>query len=77
MLWKGHKPNPHSKPGPDYLAMNKLAADHGLVSCSSQRAFRSTHAVSLKKGHATHQAAPQLPHDADGQYVYGKPAGYR
>lgn len=38
--WKGHIPNPHSKPGPDFLAMNAAAADTGLVSSGQFKAFR-------------------------------------
>jgi hypothetical protein len=26
MLWKAHQPNPDTKPGPDFKAMNKLSA---------------------------------------------------
>lgn len=38
--WKAHEPNPHAKPGPDFKAMNKLAADSGLVSSGAFRTFR-------------------------------------
>lgn len=38
--WKPHVPNPHAKPGPDFLAMNKAAADTGLVSSGQFKAFR-------------------------------------
>jgi hypothetical protein len=38
--WKPHVPNPHAKPGPDFLAMNRAAADTGLVSSSQFKAFR-------------------------------------
>ena len=26
MMWREHQPNPHARPGPDYRAMNMLAA---------------------------------------------------
>ncbi len=38
--WAGHVPNPHAKPGPDYLAMNKAAADSGLTKSKQIRGFR-------------------------------------
>jgi hypothetical protein len=38
--WQEHVPNPHAKPGPDFRAMNKAAADSGLVSSTQVRNFR-------------------------------------
>lgn len=39
--WQEHVPNPHAKPGPDFRAMNKAAADSGLTCSQQLRSFRS------------------------------------
>lgn len=31
MKWKEHTPNPHTKPGPDFKAMNRLAVDRWVL----------------------------------------------
>eukprot|EP00775_Hariotina_reticulata_P003480 gene3479-3749_t len=76
--WKEHEPNPHAKPGPDYLAMNKAAADGGLVSSSQVKEFRETHPLRLRTGvDKVTKAAPILPSDIDPSFTYGTPASFR
>lgn len=73
--WKPHVANPHSKPGPDIKAMNRLAATHGLTEAPQQRPFRSTHMVLVKEGKPV--APPLLPSDVDPQHVYGMKSSHR
>ncbi|WIA42582.1 hypothetical protein OEZ86_008559 [Tetradesmus obliquus] len=76
--WQEHVPNPHAKPGPDFRAMNKAAADSGLVSSTQIRTFREGHPATLKTGvESVTKAAPRLPSDKDPSFTYGKPATYR
>eukprot|EP00879_Flechtneria_rotunda_P008519 GHRR01008925.1.p1 GENE.GHRR01008925.1~~GHRR01008925.1.p1 ORF type:complete len:267 (+),score=76.73 GHRR01008925.1:279-1079(+) len=76
--WKEHVPNPHAKPGPDFRAINKAAADSGLTDTRDIKTFRKEHPATLKTGvEGLKKAAPELPSDRDPQYTYGRPAGYR
>lgn len=76
--WKPHVPNPHAKPGPDFLAMNRAAADTGLVSSGQFKAFRYVHPMHLRTGvEGVSKQAPALPSDKDHSFTYGKPAAYR
>ncbi|KAI8470732.1 MAG: flagellar associated protein [Monoraphidium minutum] len=78
LMWKQHQPNPHAKPGPDFKAMNRLAADNGLTGTRGVRAFREAHAVAVKCGAAALASkAPPLPSKKDPRFAYGKPKGYR
>ena len=77
MHWKPHQPNPHARPGPDYRAMNKLAADAGLVKAAEQRNFREQNTMLLKKGAEVRKPPPALPSDAEPGFVYGKPGKHR
>ena len=36
MRWVEHQPNPDNKPGPDFIAMNKLAADEHVITSKDQ-----------------------------------------
>ncbi|KAI8471426.1 MAG: hypothetical protein J3K34DRAFT_417093 [Monoraphidium minutum] len=78
LMWKQHQPNPHAKPGPDFKAMNRLAADNGLTGTRGVRAFREAHAVAVKCGAAVLASkAPPLPREKDPRSANGKPKGYR
>eukprot|EP00878_Enallax_costatus_P039696 GHUV01045578.1.p2 GENE.GHUV01045578.1~~GHUV01045578.1.p2 ORF type:complete len:153 (+),score=32.17 GHUV01045578.1:281-739(+) len=76
--WQEHVPNPHAKPGPDFKAMNRAAADSGLTSTQQIRSFRSDHPAYLKTGaESVAQKPGKLPSDKDPNFTYGKPAAYR
>ncbi|KAK9803407.1 hypothetical protein WJX72_007555 [[Myrmecia] bisecta] len=77
MIWREHQPNPDDKPGPDFRAMNKLAATSGLTDSHDQRTFREHHSVTLKTGHAVSHPAPLLPSDRNRDFVYGRPSTYK
>ncbi|KIZ00929.1 flagellar associated protein [Monoraphidium neglectum] len=75
MQWAEHKPNPHAQPGPDFRAMNKLAADNGLTGTRGLREFRKGHAVSVKRGAAAlgaHKPQPPLPGGKDAAYGHSR-----
>ena len=41
MRWVEHQPNPDNKPGPDFIAMNKLAADEHIITSKDQVRHRT------------------------------------
>ena len=54
MRWVEHQPNPDNKPGPDFIAMNKLAADEHVITSKDQvrkNNTRSTTARALQHKH--------------------------
>lgn len=73
--WKPHVANPHSKPGPDFKAMNKLATMNGLTGAPQQRSFRDTHMILMKEGRPL--TPPPLPSDKNPKHVYGQPTSHR
>ncbi|KAF8056223.1 CFAP77 [Scenedesmus sp. PABB004] len=76
--WREHSPNRHAKPGPDIKAMNRAAADSGLVSSTQVRGFRDAHPAVLRAGaEGVARPAPALPSDRDPGHVYGRPPGFR
>lgn len=77
MIWKAHQPNPDDKPGPDFVAMNKLAAVSGQTTAKELPTFRQSNYVTLKKGENTLKPPPPVPSDKDPAYTYGMPSAYR
>jgi Domain of unknown function (DUF4483) len=63
--------------GPDFLSMNRLAAVRGLTTAASQKPFRRSNLIVLKKGEAVKRPPPPLPSDTDSSHVYGMPGTYR
>ena len=73
MKWVEHKPNPNSLPGPDFKAMNKLAAVNEVVTAQEAMAFRSENHITLRTGEAGKKTkAPSLPSDYNPDHVYGR-----
>jgi hypothetical protein len=84
MKWKEHSPSvggtdttADGNPVLDFTTMNKLSAMTGLTTAAQQRAFRSTHPVTVKKGASATQPTPGLPSDKDPSFTYGMPASHR
>ena len=73
MTWLEHKPNPDSIPGPDFKAMNKLAAVNEVVTAGEAAAFRSENHITLRGGdHGKIDKTPALPSDFNPDHVYGR-----
>ena len=80
MRWSEHKPPPESLPGPDFRAMNKLAAVNDVLDARETAAFRKEHHITLRAGAGAGAApggcnlfvAPALPSDANPEHAYGK-----
>lgn len=71
--WVEHQPNPNAKPGPDFKAMNFLAAVNDITTSKDQRDFRGAHPKTLKQGlpqGRQTQRAP-LPSDFNAEHTYG------
>ncbi|GMH39040.1 hypothetical protein BSKO_06938 [Bryopsis sp. KO-2023] len=76
MIWREHQANPDAKPGPDFRAMNKMAAVSGLTSAKEQPAFRSANQMTLKTGeHHVKKASIQSARSKS--VVYGTSSSYR
>ena len=79
MRWSEHKPPPEPLPGPDFRAMNKLAAVNDVLDARETAAFRAAHHITLRAGAGAAAApggsnlfvAPALPSDADPEHRYG------
>lgn len=80
MMWVAHKGNPDAKPGPDFMAMNKLAAGT-CKKASEVRAFREDNDVRLKKINPASQAKDKhrvrLPSDGNPNYTFGRASANR
>jgi len=50
MKWVEHKANPDDVPGPDFKAMNKIAATNEVVTAKEVSDFRKDNMVTLKGG---------------------------
>lgn len=73
MKWVEHKANPNSIPGPDFKAMNKLAAVNEVVTATETVAFRSENHITLRAGdHGKIDKTPLLPSDLNPDHVYGR-----
>ena len=48
MRWSEHKPPPEPLPGPDFRAMNKLAAVNDVLDARETAAFRAAHHITLR-----------------------------
>ena len=80
MRWSEHKPPPEPLPGPDFRAMNKLAAVNDVLDARETAAFRAAHHITLRAGAGAAAApggsnlfvAPALPSDANPEHAYGK-----
>ena len=80
MRWSEHKPPPEPLPGPDFRAMNKLAAVNDVLDARETAAFRAAHHITLRAGAGAAPApggsnlfvAPALPSDANPEHAYGK-----
>ena len=48
--WSYTQPNPDNKPGPDFIAMNKLAADESVITSKDQIEHRRRNYKTLKTG---------------------------
>jgi hypothetical protein len=81
MRWSEHKPPPESLPGPDFRAMNKLAAVNDVLDARETAAFRKEHHITLRAGPGGAGAAPggshlfvapALPSDFNPEHAYGK-----
>lgn len=73
MKWVEHKPNPNSVPGPDFKAMNKLAAVNEVVTAQEAAAFRTENHITLRAGeHGKMNKMPSLPSHHNPDHVYGR-----
>ena len=80
MRWSEHKLPPEVVPGPDFKAMNKLAAVNDVVNARETAAFRTENHITLRAGSASVRASggknlfakPALPSDRDPEHGYGK-----
>ena len=79
MTWVAHKSKQDDKTGPDFLAMNKLAA--ACKSPSEVRKFRETNDIRLKKIDPASQAMDKtrvpLPSDDNPEHTFGRPSAKR
>jgi len=73
-MWVQHQTNPDDKPGPDFKAMNRLAAVSEITSAKEQRGFRSTNPRVLKQGltNSKLNVKPELPSDHNVDWTYGR-----
>ena len=75
MKWVEHKLPPSALPGPDFVAMNKLAAVNDVVTAKETAAFRSENHVTLpaERAGARRKLPPsRLPSDRDPEHAYGR-----
>ena len=75
MRWVEHQPNPDNKPGPDFIAMNKLAADDHIITSKDQITFRKDNFKTLKTGKDKEgqlKKAISLPSQSDPTHTYGR-----
>lgn len=75
MKWVEHELPPSALPGPDFVAMNKLAAVNDVVTAKETAAFRSENHVTLpaERAGATRKLPPsRLPSDRDPLHAYGR-----
>ncbi|GFH24751.1 uncharacterized protein HaLaN_22604, partial [Haematococcus lacustris] len=84
MIWKEHEPSPGQEgvgpggvPKPNFMAMNKTAAQSGLTTAKQLPAFRASHMVTVKKFDHTHKAPAPLPSDKSPKHTYGLPSAHR
>lgn len=77
--WVEHKPNPNAKPGPDFKAMNLLAAVNDVTTSKDQRDFRSAHPKTLKQGlpQGRQSSRDMLPSDYNPEFTYGRSSATR
>ena len=69
------QPNPDNKPGPDFIAMNKLAADENIITSKDQITFRKDNFKTLKTGKDKEgqlKKAISLPSQSDPTHTYGR-----
>ena len=75
MRWIEHRALPEGLPGPDFKAMNKLAAVNDVVTAREVSAFRSVNHITIRSGnHGRMDKTPVLPSDNDSEHVYGRPS---
>ena len=74
MKWVEHKLPPSALPGPDFVAMNKLAAVNDVVTAKETAAFRSDHVtLPAERAGATRKRPPsRLPSDRHPEHAYGR-----
>lgn len=79
MKWVEHRPNPDAKPGPDFKAMNKLAAIHEKTNSKEQRDFREHHPKTLKQGAVENKLKQKqpLPSDQNPHHTFGRQTSCR
>jgi len=77
--WVEHQPNPDAKPGPDFKAMNFLAAINDVTNSKDQRDFRHAHPKTLKQGSPQARLKQQvpLPSDYNDEFTYGRASSCR
>jgi hypothetical protein len=74
--WKEYAPNPSSKPGRDYVKMNRIGARAGVTKAKEARMFHETHDIRRESGQERKErttSASILRADKDA--VFGKRSG--
>ena len=75
MKWFEHRALPEDLPGPDFIAMNKLAAVNNVVTTREVSAFRSVNNITIRSGnHGRMDKTAVLPSDNDPEHAYGRPS---
>jgi len=78
MKWVEHKANPDDVPGPDFKAMNKIAATNEVVTAKEVSDFRKDNMVTLKGGDIGKlNRKVVLPSDKDPDHIYGRQSSQR
>eukprot|EP01028_Stygiella_incarcerata_P004135 TRINITY_DN1873_c0_g1_i1.p2 TRINITY_DN1873_c0_g1~~TRINITY_DN1873_c0_g1_i1.p2 ORF type:complete len:210 (+),score=50.15 TRINITY_DN1873_c0_g1_i1:131-760(+) len=74
--WKEYAPNPSSKPGRDYIKMNRIGARAGVTKASEARMFHETHDMRRESGKDRKErtSSASMVH-TDKDAVFGKRSG--